>query len=75
MPERETIRVEVVTVAGTYVGEVTLPSAARLLDVLNTTPDMIALTRACRKGDAGPPIPFLALNKDQILTVAELGEA
>jgi hypothetical protein len=71
--EREKIAVEVLTVLGWYRGTITLPSGGRLLDYLNTKPDMIALTNAVLP--AGNVLPFVALNTEQILAIRPQAEA
>jgi hypothetical protein len=73
MTEREEIAVEVLTVLGWYRGTITLPSGGRLLDYLNTKPDMIALTNAVLP--AGNGLPFVALNTEQILAIRPQAEA
>ena len=65
--ERDRIAVEVLTALGWYRGTITLPSGGRLLDYLNTKPDMIALTDAVLP--AGTALPFVALNTEQILAI------
>jgi len=71
--EREKIAVEVLTVLGWYRGTITLPSGGRLLDYLNTKPDMIALTNAVLP--AGNGLPFVALNTEQVLAIRPQAEA
>ena len=71
--EREKIAVEVLTVLGWYRGTITLPSGGRLLDYLNTKPDMIALTNAVLP--AGDGLPFIALNTEQVLAIRPQAEA
>jgi hypothetical protein len=65
--ERDRIPVEVLTALGWYRGTITVPSGGRLLDHLNTKPDMIALTDAVLPG--GTALPFVALNTEQILAI------
>jgi hypothetical protein len=71
--EREKIAVEILTALGWYRGTITLPSGGRLLDYLNTKPDMIALTNAVLP--AGDGLPFIALNTEQVLAIRPQAEA
>lgn len=59
--------VEVLTIQGWYRGYITLPAGGRLLDYLNTKPDMIALTGVV--DPSGGRHPFLAVNTWQILAI------
>jgi hypothetical protein len=67
MVEREEIAVEVLTVLGWYRGRVTVTGGGRLLDYLNTKPDIIALTGATVPG--GATRSFVALNTEQIFAI------
>jgi hypothetical protein len=67
MVEREEMAVEVLTVLGWYQGHITVPMGGRLLDYLNTKPEMIALTRAVAPG--GVAIPFIAINTEQVMAI------
>jgi len=67
MVEREEIAVEVLTAMGWYRGRVTLPGGGRLLDYLNTKPDVVALTSAIMPD--GARCAFLALNTEQVLAI------
>ena len=67
MVEREEIAVEVLTAMGWYRGMVTLPGGGRLLDYLNTKPDIVALTGAIMPD--GARRAFVALNTEQVLAI------
>jgi hypothetical protein len=67
MVEREEIAVEVLTAMGWYRGMVTLPGGGRLLDYLNTKPDVVALTSATMPD--GARSAFVALNTEQVLAI------
>ncbi len=67
MSEREEIAVEVLTVLGWYRGRVTVPGGGRLLDYLNTKPDIVALTGAVLPD--GARRPFVALNTEQVFAI------
>jgi hypothetical protein len=67
MVEREEIVVEVLTALGWYHGRVTVPGGGRLLDYLNTKPDIIALTGVVMPG--GATRSFVALNAEQVFAI------
>jgi hypothetical protein len=67
MVEREEMAVEVLTALGWYRGHITVPAGGRLLDFLNTKPEMIAMTRAVEPG--GTSVPFIVINTDQVLAI------
>jgi hypothetical protein len=67
MVQREEMAVEVLTVMGWYRGYITLPAGGRLLDYLNTKPEMIALTGVVDPG--GVRRPFVAVNTAQVLAI------
>ncbi|HSB82002.1 MAG TPA: hypothetical protein VLM91_24745 [Candidatus Methylomirabilis sp.] len=65
--QREEMVVDVLTVRGWYRGFITLPAGGRLLDFLNTKPEMIALTGV--KDPWGVHHSFVALNTSQVLAI------
>jgi hypothetical protein len=65
--QREEMVVEILTVRGWYRGFITLPTGGRLLDFLNTKPEMIALTGV--KDPAGAHHSFVAVNTAQVLAI------
>lgn len=65
--QREEIVVDVLTVRGWYRGFITLPAGGRLLDFLNTKPDMIALTGV--RDPSGAHHSFVAVNTAQVLAI------
>jgi hypothetical protein len=67
MAQREEMAVEVLTVQGWYRGNVVLPAGGRLVDYLNTKPDMIALTSVV--DPSGGRRDFVAINTVQVLAV------
>ena len=67
MVEREEIAVEVLTVLGWYRGRITVTGGGRLLDYLNTKPDIIALTGVVMPG--GATCSFMALNTEQVFAI------
>lgn len=67
MVQREEMAVEVLTVQGWYRGYITLPAGGRLLDLLNTKPEMIAMTGVTDPG--GAHRPFVAVNTAQVLAI------
>ncbi len=67
MVQRDKLVVEVLTVQGWYRGHITLPSGGRLLDYLNTKPEMIALTDVT--DPVGTPRRFVAVNTAQVLAI------
>jgi len=67
MAERQELAVEVLTILGWYRGHITLPVGGRLIDFLNTKPEMIALARAILPD--GTPQAFVAINTDQVMAV------
>lgn len=67
MVRREEMPVEVLTVHGWYRGYITLPVGGRLLDYLNTKPEMIALTGVV--DPSGVHRAFVAVNTAQILAI------
>jgi hypothetical protein len=67
MAARQELAVEVLTILGWYRGHITLPVGGRLIDFLNTKPEMIALARAVLPD--GTPQAFVAINTDQIMAV------
>jgi hypothetical protein len=67
MVERREVAVEVLTILGWYRGHITLPMGGRLVDYLNTKPDMIALARAVLPD--GVSLPFVAINTDQVVAI------
>lgn len=69
MVRREETWVEVLTPHGWYRGYITLPAGGRLLDFLNTKPQMIALTHVVEP--AGTRQPFLAINTEQVLAIRQ----
>ena len=67
MAERQELAVEVLTILGWYRGHITLPVGGRLIDFLNTKPEMIALARAILPD--GTSQAFVAINTDQVMAV------
>ncbi len=67
MVQREEMAIEVLTARGWYRGYITLAAGGRLLDYLNSKPQMIALTGAV--DPSGHRRPFLAINTEQILAI------
>jgi hypothetical protein len=67
MAERQELAVEVLTIVGWYRGHITLPVGGRLLDFLNTKPEMIALARAVLPD--GTFQAFVAINTNQVMAV------
>jgi hypothetical protein len=67
MVQREQLVVEVLTVQGWYRGHITLPAGGRILDYLNTKPEMIALTDVIDPG--GTARRFVAVNTAQVLAI------
>jgi hypothetical protein len=67
MAERQALAVEILTIVGWYRGHITLPVGGRLIDFLNTKPEMIALTRAVLPD--GTVQAFVAINTDQVMAV------
>lgn len=65
--QREEMVVDVLTVRGWYRGFITVPAGGRLLDFLNTKPEMIALTGV--KDPSGVHHSFVALNTSQVLAI------
>ena len=65
--QREEIVVDVLTVRGWYRGFITLPAGGRLLDFLNTKPEMIALTGA--RDPSWAHHSFVAVNTAQVLAI------
>lgn len=70
MVQRDKLVVEVLTVQGWYRGNITLPAGGRLLDYLNTKPEMIALTEVV--DPVGTPRRFVAVNTAQVLAIRPL---
>jgi hypothetical protein len=71
MVERHQMAVEVLTILGWYRGHITLPAGGRLLDYLNTKPEMIALAGAVLP--SGIPQAFVAINTDQVMAIRPQG--
>ncbi len=71
MAQRQEMVVEVLTIQGWYRGKVTLPAGGRLVDYLNTKPDMIAMTGVM--DPSGTPREFLAINTTQVLAIRPHG--
>lgn len=67
MVRREEMAVDVLTAQGWYRGYITLPAGGRLLDYLNSKPQMIALTGVV--DPAGGRHSFMAVNTEQILAI------
>ena len=67
MAERQLMAVEVLTIVGWYRGRITLPAGGRLLDYLNTKPEMIALAEAVLP--SGMAQPFVAINTDHVMAI------
>jgi len=67
MQQREQVPVDVLTVQGWYRGQITIPLGGRLLDYLNTKPEMIALTGVV--DPAGVQRNFVAVNTAQVLAI------
>lgn len=67
MVQRERLVVEVLTVQGWYRGHITLPAGGRILDYLNTKPEMIALTEVV--DPAGAQRNFVMVNTAQVLAI------
>lgn len=67
MIARQEILVEVLTILGWFRGYITLPAGGRLLDYLNTKPEMIALARAVLP--SGVPQPSVVINTDQVMAI------
>ena len=67
MVARQEMAVEVLTILGWYRGSITLPAGGRLLDYLNTKPEMIALARAVLPDGASQP--FVAINMDHVMAI------
>jgi hypothetical protein len=67
MVQREQMPVDVLTVMGWYHGNITIPLGGRLLDYLNTKPEMIALTGVVDPG--GTSRNFIAVNTAQVLAI------
>jgi hypothetical protein len=67
MVERQQLAVEILTAHGWYKGAITIPAGGRLLDYLNTKPEMIALTNAV--DPLGAPRGFMAINTGQVLAI------
>jgi hypothetical protein len=64
---QQQVAVEILTVQGWYKGAVTIPAGGRLLDYLNTKPEMIALTNVV--DPSGAPRGFMAINTAQVLAI------
>ena len=64
---REELVVEVLTIRGWHRGFITLPAGGRLLDFLNTKPEMIALTGV--RDPSGSHHSFLTVNTAQVLAI------
>ncbi len=67
MVQRDEMGVEVLTPQGWYRGYITLPAGGRLLDFLNTKPQMIALTHVV--DPSGTRRRFLSVNTEQVLAI------
>jgi hypothetical protein len=67
MLQRDKLVVEVLTVQGWYRGHITLPPGGRLLDYLNTKPEMVALTDVV--DPVGTSRSFVAVNTAQVLAI------
>lgn len=65
--QREEMEVDVLTIQGWYRGRITLPAGGRLLDFLNTKPEMIALTGV--RDPSGAHHSFVAVNTVQVLAI------
>ena len=65
--QRDEMGVELLTAQGWFRGYITLPAGGRLLDFLNTKPQMIALTHVVDPG--GTRRVFLAINTEQVLAI------
>ncbi|HSB70506.1 MAG TPA: hypothetical protein VLT62_14370 [Candidatus Methylomirabilis sp.] len=70
--QREEMEVEVLTIQGWYRGHITLPAGGRLLDFLNTKPEMIALTGV--RDPSGAHHSFVAVNTEQVLAIRPGGQ-
>ncbi|MFA5027447.1 MAG: hypothetical protein WC713_06180 [Candidatus Methylomirabilota bacterium] len=67
MLQQERLVVEVLTVQGWYRGKITLPAGGRILDYLNTKPEMIALTEVV--DPFGAARNFVMVNTAQVLAI------
>ena len=64
---QEELALEVLTVQGWYRGYIILPAGGRLLDYLNTKPDMIGLTGVTDPADAHHA--SVAINTEHVLAI------
>ncbi len=72
MVPQEELAIEVLTVQGWYRGYIILPAGGRLLDYLNTKPDMIGLTGVTDL--AGAHRASVVINTEQVLAIRLQGE-
>jgi hypothetical protein len=71
VPQHE-LAIEVLTVQGWYRGYIILPAGGRLLDYLNTKPDMIGLTGLT--DPAGAHHASVVINTEHVLAIRLQGE-
>lgn len=70
---KESLKVEIQTTHGRFLGSVHVRRDRRLLDELNQLPPFLAVTEVRQAGVNGSePLPFIALNKSRIVWIQPL---
>lgn len=70
--EETSVKVKVITLAGTITGKMSKPKNVRTLDALNLKGDFFAMTDVVLESEAGVVKPFMAINKRHVISLEEL---